>query len=47
MGDTYRTNRRNVKYIQDFLRKRNGKRPPGKPTRRWEDNRKTDFKEIG
>ena len=24
-----------------------GKRPLGKPTRRWEDNIRTDFKEIG
>jgi hypothetical protein len=24
-----------------------GKRPPGRPRRRWEDNIKMDFKEIG
>jgi hypothetical protein len=24
-----------------------GKRPPGRPTRRWEDNIKMDLREIG
>jgi hypothetical protein len=29
------------------IRKPEGKRPLGRPSHRWEDNNKTDFKEIG
>jgi hypothetical protein len=30
-----------------FVRKPEGRRPLGKPRRRWEDNIKTDLREIG
>jgi hypothetical protein len=30
-----------------LLEKPEGKRPLGKPRRRWEDNIKTDFQEVG
>ena len=29
------------------MRKRDGKNPPGKPMRRWEDNIKMDLQEVG
>jgi len=30
-----------------FVGKPEGKRPLGRPRRRWEDNMKTDFQEVG
>jgi hypothetical protein len=30
-----------------LVRKSDGKRPPGRPRRRWEDNIETDFQEVG
>jgi hypothetical protein len=30
-----------------FMAKREGKRPLGRPRRRWEDNIKMDFQEVG
>ena len=33
--------------IQSFDGKPEGKRPLGKPTRRWEGNIKMDFREVG
>ena len=30
-----------------FVRRSNGKRPLGKPRRRWEDNIKRDLQEVG
>jgi hypothetical protein len=30
-----------------LVRKPEGKRPPGKPTRRWENNIKMDLQEVG
>jgi hypothetical protein len=30
-----------------LVRKPDGKIPPGKPTRRWEDNIKMDLQEVG
>jgi len=35
------------KYIQDFVRKNRRKRPLGRPGRRWDDNIRTDLREIG
>ena len=32
---------------RDLLEKRKGKRPLGKPRRRWKDNIKTDLQEVG
>jgi hypothetical protein len=33
--------------IQGFVRKPKGKRPLGRPRRRWKDNNKMDFQEVG
>jgi hypothetical protein len=33
--------------IQGFVGKPEGKRPLGRPRRRWEDNIKTDLQEVG
>ena len=33
--------------IQGLVGKPEGKRPRGRPGRRWEDNIKTDFQEVG
>ena len=33
--------------IQSLVGKREGKRPPGRPSRRWEDNIKMDLQEVG
>jgi hypothetical protein len=32
---------------RDLVRKPEGKRPLGRPRRRWEDNIKIDFQEVG
>jgi hypothetical protein len=32
---------------REWVRKPEGKRPLGKPRRRWEDNIKIDFQEVG
>jgi hypothetical protein len=32
---------------RDLVRKPEGKRPPGRPKRRWEDNIKMDLQEVG
>ena len=32
---------------KDLVRKPEGKRPLGRPRRRWEDNIKTDLQEVG
>jgi hypothetical protein len=32
---------------RDLVRRPEGKRPLGRPNRRWEDNIKMDFREIG
>jgi hypothetical protein len=34
-------------FEQDFGGKIDAKRPLGKPRRRWQDNIKTDFQEVG
>ena len=33
-------------YIQDLVGKHGGKRPLGRPRRRWEDNIKMDLQEV-
>jgi hypothetical protein len=37
----------NLVTTTDFLEQPEGNRPPGRPRRRWEDNIKMDFQEIG
>jgi hypothetical protein len=39
--------REEEKYTQGFGGKREGKRPLGRPMRRWEDNIKMDIQEVG
>jgi hypothetical protein len=35
------------KWVQYFAGKPEGKRPPGKPTRRWDNNNRIYLREIG
>jgi hypothetical protein len=47
MGETCRTDEREDKCVYRFVgKKRKGGRPPGRPSRRWENNVKLDLKEI-
>ena len=34
-------------HIQGLMEKREGKRPLGRPRRRWEDNIRMDLQEVG
>jgi hypothetical protein len=36
-----------VRHIQVLVGKPDGKRPLGRPRRRWEDNIKMEFQEVG
>jgi hypothetical protein len=47
MGGACSTHWREKKFIQDFVGKSEGKRPLGRPRRRWYDNIRTDLREIG
>jgi hypothetical protein len=40
-------NGRDTKCTQSLVEKPEGKEPLGRPRRRWEDNYKMDFREIG
>jgi len=46
MGVACSTHRRDEKYKQSSGRKPEGKRPSGRPRRRWEDNIRIDLREI-
>ena len=46
IGGTCRTGRREDKCVHRFVEKREGGRPPGRPSIRWKNNIKMDLKEI-
>ena len=46
MGHVARMGERRVVY-RVLVRKPEGRRPLGRPRRRWEDNIKTDLREVG
>jgi hypothetical protein len=47
MGGTCGTNGRGEKRVQSLVRKPEGKRPLGRPRRRWDDGIRMDLEEIG
>jgi hypothetical protein len=49
VGGTCGTHGRGERYVQDFgwVGRPEGKRPLGRPRRRWEDNIEMDLREIG
>jgi hypothetical protein len=47
MGRAYSTQGEKRNAYRILMRKPEGKRPVGKPRRRWEDNVKMDLREIG
>jgi hypothetical protein len=47
MGGACSTNGEKMNAYKILVRKPEGKRPLGRPRRRWEDNIKMDLKEIG
>jgi hypothetical protein len=47
MGGACSTHGKDEKCVQDFCLKTSRKRAVGRPSRRWEDNIKTDLKERG
>jgi hypothetical protein len=47
MGKACSTNGDEKEYIKDIMGKSEGKRPLGRPSRRWVDNIEMDLKEIG
>jgi len=47
MGVECRAYGREERHIQGFGGKLEGKRPLGRPRRRWEDNIKMDLQEVG
>jgi hypothetical protein len=46
MSRTCSTHWRDQKCIQNFVGKREGNRPLGRPRHRWDDNSKMDLREI-
>ena len=47
MGGAFCTYGVRERCVQDLVGKPEGKRPLGRPRRRWEDNIKTDLQELG
>jgi hypothetical protein len=47
VGRTCSTNEREEECVQDIGGKPEGKRPQGRPRRRWVENIKMDLREIG
>jgi hypothetical protein len=47
MGESYGTYGRQERYIQGFVGRAEGKRPLGRPRGGWQDNIKTDQREVG
>jgi hypothetical protein len=47
MGEQYGTYGGQEKCIQGLLRRREGKKPLGRPSLRWEDSIKMDLQEVG
>ena len=47
MGGACSTYGEEERHIQGEVRKPEGKRPLGRPSRRWEDNIKMDLQEVG
>jgi len=47
MGGAYRTNGERRGVYRAFVGKPEGKRPVGRPRRRWEDNIKMELQEVG
>jgi len=47
MGGTYSAYGGKEKRVRDFGGKPEGKRPLGRPRRRWENNIKMDLREVG
>jgi hypothetical protein len=47
MGRTCGTYGGEERYIQGLMGKPEGRRPLGRPRRRWEDNIKMDLREVG
>jgi hypothetical protein len=47
MGGTCSTYRRQERHIWGLVVKSEGKRPLGRPTRRWEDGIKMELQEVG
>jgi hypothetical protein len=47
MGGACREYGREERCIQGFCGEPDGKRPPGRPSHRWEDNIKMDLQEVG
>jgi len=45
--DSSRSNSRNLLFLLKHMDKSEGKRPLGRPRRRWEDNIKMDLQEVG
>jgi hypothetical protein len=47
MGGACSAHERDEKCMQILIGKSEGKRPLGRPRRRWEDNTKMDMREMG
>ena len=47
MGGACSQNRRRQEYFENLPSKPTGKRPLGRPRRRWEDSIRMDLEEIG
>jgi hypothetical protein len=47
MGRAYIMHGEMINALKILVGKPEGKRPPGRPTKKWEDNIKMDLREIG